>query len=225
MVAKCRHRVDGVDNIAGKVARMRGGEAHAPDAGNLSNGSEQFGEAPLPFRVAVGIHILPEQLDLGVAGIGHALRFGQHRRRGAAAFLAARVRHHAVGAELVAALDDGDVSAMRIGASGELGLECLLRLAVVEPGNVLSSLLQLHQHLRQLVIGGRAGNDRHVGRALEDPFAFLLGDAAEHGETFALLVQRLVFVETIEDLLLGLIADRAGVVQNEVGRFFRSTLV
>ena len=44
----------------------------------------------------------------------------------------------------------------------------------------------LHQHLRQIAIGGRSGDERDVGRALEDLFALLLGDAAEHGELLAL---------------------------------------
>ncbi len=109
---------------------------------------------------------------------------------------------------------------MRIRARSELGLERLLGLAIVEAGNVLASLLQLHQHLRKLVIRRGTGNDRHIRRALEDAFALLLGDAAEHGEALALLVERLVVVQAVEDLLLGLVADGTGVVQDEVGGFF-----
>src|SRR5208282_5373865 len=135
--------------------------------------------------------------------IGHALRFSQHGGRRPAALLAACVRNDAVSAELVATLDDGDVSAMRIRASGELGLESLLGLTIVESRDVLASLLELREHLRELAIRRRPGNDRHIRRALEDPFAFLLGNAAKHGEALALFVQRLVVVEAVEDLLLG----------------------
>ena len=81
------------------------------------------------------------------------MRLVQHGGRGPAALFAARVRNHAVGAELVAALDDGDVSAMRIGARGKLRLEGLVGLAVVEPGNALLPSLQPRQHLRQIAIG------------------------------------------------------------------------
>ncbi len=124
--------VDGLDDVAGEVARVAGGEAHAPDAGHLANGSQQLGEAQLPFRVAIAVHVLAQQLNLGVAQVGDAPRLGEHRGRTAAALLAARVRDDAVGAELVAAFDDGDVAAVGILARGELGLEGLVGLAVVE---------------------------------------------------------------------------------------------
>ena len=188
---------------------------------NLANRSQQFREAPLPFRVAVRIYILAEQLNLGVARIRHAPRLGQHRRRRPAALFAARVRNHAVRAELVAAFDDRDVAAMRIRPRRELRLECLLGLAVVESGNALGSLLQLHQHLRQPVIRGRSRNDRYIRSALKDALALLLRDTAQHREALALLVQRLVVVEPVENLLLRLVANRAGVVEDQVGRLFR----
>jgi len=110
MVAECRHSVDGVNNVARKVAGMAGHEANAPDAWYLAHGCQQFREAALPFRVAVAVHILAQKLDLGVSKIGDAPRLHQHRRRRPAALHATRVRYHAVGTELIAALDDGDVS-------------------------------------------------------------------------------------------------------------------
>ena len=42
------------------------------------------------------------------------------------------------------------------------------------------------EHLGQLAVGGRTGDERDVGGALEDLLAFLLGDAAEDGELLAL---------------------------------------
>ena len=47
--------------------------------------------------------------------------------------------------------------------------------------------------------------------------ALLLRDAADDGELLALLLQPLVVVQPVEDLLLGLIADGAGVVEDQVG--------
>ena len=58
---------------------------------------------------------------------------------------------------------------------------------------------------------------RDIRRALEDLFAFLLGHAAQHAKLLALLLQFLVVVQAIEDLLLGLIADGAGVVEDQPG--------
>ncbi len=109
---------------------------------------------------------------------------------------------------------------MRIGAGGELGLEGLVGLAIVEPGDAVGARLDLHQHRRQVAVRSRAGDQRDVGRALEDLFALLLGDAAEHGEALPFLVQLLEIVQAMEDLLLGLVADRAGVVDDEVGILF-----
>ena len=139
--------------------------------------------------------------------------------RSAAALLAARVRNDAVGAELVAAFDDGDVSAMRIAARGELGLESLIGLAVVETGDAGCSCFDLHQHLWQIAVRCRAGDQRDIGRALENLLAFLLGHAAQHGKLLALLLQLLDVIQTVEDFLLGLIANRAGVIEDEVGIF------
>ncbi len=53
---------------------MAGGKADAANARDLADGSEQFGEAQLPFRVAIAVYVLAEQLNLGVALIGDAAR-------------------------------------------------------------------------------------------------------------------------------------------------------
>ena len=53
--------------------------------------------------------------------------------------------------------------------------------------------------------------------ALENLFAFLLGHAAEHAKLLALGQQLLVVGETMKDFLLRLVADGAGVVENQVG--------
>jgi len=62
-----------------------------------------------------------------------------------------------------------------------------------------------------------------VGRSFEDLLAFLLGYAAEHGKGFALVVA-LELLEAVEDFLLGLIADGASVVENQIGGFRRFNL-
>ena len=102
MVAEGGNGVDGLDDIAGEVARVAGHKTHPADARRLAHGGQQLREAPLPFRVAVAVHILAQELNLGIALLGNPPRLGQHRSRLAAAFFAPGVRHHAVGAELVA---------------------------------------------------------------------------------------------------------------------------
>ncbi len=144
-------------------------------------------------------------------------RFGQDGIGRPAALLAARVRDHAVGAEFVAAFNDGDVAAITIAASGKFRLEGIIGLPVVETGDTLLARFELRQHFRQLAIGSRPRDQRNIRGALEDFFAFLLGHAAQHGKALPFFVQRLVIVQAIEDLLLGLVADRAGVVQDQRG--------
>jgi hypothetical protein len=79
----------------------------------------------------------------------------------------------------------------------------------------------LHQHLRQIAIRRRSADQRHIRSALENLFAFLLGDAAQDAETFALLLVFLVIGEAVEDFLLGLVADGAGVIEHQSGFFDR----
>src|SRR5271170_1432202 len=105
---------------------------------------------------------------------------------------------------------------MRVAARGEFGFEGLFGLAVVEAGDALLALFQADEHLGQLAIGGGAGDERNIGGALEDALAFLLRDAAEDAEAFTLRGELLVIVEAIEDLLLCLVANGAGVVKDEV---------
>src|SRR5438105_9724697 len=98
----------------------------------------------------------------------------------------------------IASFDDGDVAAMRIGASRELGLEALVGLAVVEPGHTVVPCLDLHQHLRQIAVRSRSSDQRHVWRALENLVAFLLRHAAEHTKLLALRLKFLVVGEPVE---------------------------
>ena len=60
-------------------------------------------------------------------------------------------------------------------------------------------------------------------RPLEDLFALLLRHAPEHAKDLV-LARALEILEAVEHLLLGFIADAAGVVQHESGVFRRSDL-
>ena len=50
VIAERRDGVDGVDNVASEIARVRSGETHALDAGDFAYGGQQFREcfASLP---------------------------------------------------------------------------------------------------------------------------------------------------------------------------------
>ena len=71
------------------------------------------------------------------------------------------------------------------------------------------------EHLGQVAVAGAAGDDRDVRRLLEDLVAFLLGHAADDGEALAFALQLFVLVQAMEDLLLGFVADGAGVVEDQ----------
>ena len=173
---------------------------------------------PAARGIAIAVDVLAEQLDLGVAGIGEASGFFHHAGAGAAALRPAGERHHAIGAALVAAFDDRDVGAMRIVAARERRVEGFVGIEA-EAGDALVAGFELHQHFGQFRVARRTRHQAHMRRALEDFLAFLLGHAADDGEDLSLPGLALEMLQAVEDLLLGFIADAAGVVENVVRRF------
>jgi hypothetical protein len=108
------------------VARVGGGVAQPLDAGMTASASSS---AARPEALAVpGVDVLAEQRDLARALARHAPRLGEDGGGGAAVLGAARVGHHAEGAELVAALLDGEEArnALRRGGLGQV-VEFFLR--------------------------------------------------------------------------------------------------
>ena len=79
VVAERGHRIDGVDDVLGEVARVRGGEADALDAVDLADCAEELGESALAAWVVVAVDVLAEELDFGKAELCDFLRFGKHR--------------------------------------------------------------------------------------------------------------------------------------------------
>ena len=217
MIAEGRHGVDYVNDILAEVTRMRGGKAHPLHARNLSHSGQQFGERLLPCRILIRIYVLAQQLDFAVAQVGHLTSFRQDRIGGAAPLFAAGVGHDAVRAKFVAAFNDGDVPAMRVGTGSELGFKALVGLAIVEAGDVAVPGLDLYQHLRKITVRRRAAHHGDVRSAVEDLFPFLLGDAPENAEDLSLLLIFLVVREPVKDLLLGFVTNRAGIVEDQVG--------
>src|ERR1035437_8710584 len=224
MVAKRGIGVDDFDNVLRKVPRMAGSKSHTADAPDLAHRSQQLGEAPLPFRIPVAVHVLAQQLDLGVALVRYPPSLLKNGRRAAAALFAPGIWHNAVGAELVASFNDGDVAAIRVLPGSELGLEGLVSLAVVQAGDARLARFQASQHLRQFAVGCRPRHQRDIRRPLEDLLALLLSHTPENAEAFPGLVQFLIVVEAVEDLLFRLVADGAGVVKDQAGVFFTFNL-
>ena len=117
-----------------KITRMGSGKAHAPHAGHLRHARQQLRKAPARRRrVPPGIHDLAQNLDLRVTGVHQAAALGDNLRARAAALRPPRHGHHAEGAALVAAFDDGQISAEAVVAAGELGLKTILGVEVQVP--------------------------------------------------------------------------------------------
>ena len=161
----------GCDQVVVHVARMAGGVADALDAIDCRQGLDQAGQpAPFVALAVIGIDVLAEQRDLADAGVRLAARFGKDRRQRPGDLRAARIGHHAEGAELVAAFLDGEKGGRPgLAQAGRRGGRQMIEL-------VLERKLGLHdgaiagitQDLGQAVIGLRP--DHHVddGRPADD---------------------------------------------------------
>src|SRR6185436_9006554 len=137
-------------------------------------------------------------------------RLGEHGVERARDLAAARGRHDAERAVLVAALDDRDPRLRRRAAvDGEDVVVAVLGKINREPRSVL-------EHLIEMADVARAHHEVDPGRALEDALPFLLRDAAADADLqLALALHLAQPAEAREDLLLGLVADRTGVEQDE----------
>jgi hypothetical protein len=94
---------------------MRTGKADTLHARHLVHLLQQARE--VAFRIVgrlVVVHDLPEELDLAMALVGRLADLGENLRRRPHPLVAPGVRHHAEGAELVAAFDDVDVGLHRV---------------------------------------------------------------------------------------------------------------
>ena len=224
IVGQLRHVAVGLHQRVGELQRVRGGEADAVDAVDLGDGADQQAEISqligAVHRPAVGVDVLAQQVDLAHALSGQAHHFHQHVLERAADLGTTGVGHHAEAAVLAAAFHDRDKRARALGARLGQAVELLdLREADVHLRPVL--LAAGADQLRQPVQGLRAEHQVHVRRALDDRLAFLRRHAAADADQhrLAVLLQRLPAAQLAEDLLLRLLADRAGVDQHNI-RFF-----
>ena len=142
------------------MSRVRAGEADPLDARHLVHLLEQAREVAgrVVWRLVV-IDDLAEELDLAVSAGGRVADFGEDFGGRTHALVPAGVRHHAEGAELVAALDDVDVGLDGVRAAGNAERErhVLMGVDVDLRTDVLVERAR-HQH-RQLLDLLRADDD------------------------------------------------------------------
>ena len=213
------------------VAGMAGGIAQPRDAGNFRQPLQQFPERPgaaVRSLAVIGVDVLADQRDLAHAIVGEPLHVVDDLCDRPRDFRAARVRHHAEGAELVAAFLHGDERGnaaradrgrLRRRQESELVLDRKFRLQRA------AVAFRLRQQLRQMMIALRADHDVDDGRAADDLLALGLRDAAGDRDVHLPPVARGLVLHHPQpaefgiDLFRGLLADVTGVEDDEVGVF------
>ena len=199
---------------------MRGREADAADAVDLGHGVDEqaeIGDAAVVHRSAIGIDVLAEQVDLAHALFGELGDLGQHVVERSADFLATRVRNHAEAAVLRAAFHDRDERRGTLGTRFGQAVE-LLDFGKADVDLRLAALPARLDHPGQPVQGLRSEHEVDERRAPDDRIALLAGHAAADADDHRglVLLELLPAAELAEHLLLGLLADRAGIDQDDV---------
>ncbi len=219
-----------VDEPRRELARVRGGEADALDAGDLGQVLEKDREVR-PFHAcsrsvsavhapAIGVHVLAEEGDLLHALQAQVGDLGQHVVEAPRDLLAARIRHDAEAAVLAAAFHDGDECRRTLDPRRRQAIELLdlgKRHVDLRPAGAPALGEQLGQAMERLW----SEHEVDVGRAGDDRAAFLARDAAADADHEAgpRALEVLHPSEIGEHLLLRLLAHRAGVEEDEVGVF------
>ena len=221
VLAQLRLGGDGINELMAGVLGVAGHKADVIIAGHGAQQVEKVGEIDLLFQtLAIAVHVLTQQGDLLIARFHKTAELRKDIAGLAALLAAADVGHDAVGAEVIAAVHDGQPCA---------------ELALAPDGNVLHddrTLCGVQQHplmllqflgdqLRQGVDAVHAEHQIHIGVALAQLFhnVFLVGHAAaqsddEAGLFFLKALQR---AHVAEHPLLGVLTHGAGVEQNQVG--------
>ena len=217
----------GGDQVLAHVVGVAGGVADAVQPRHLGQRIGEARQRPrLPVRTVavIGVDVLAQQGDLAHAAPGQRPRLLQHLEHRPRPFGAARIGHHAEGAELVAALLHGQEGGdARAAALGRQGVELVHRREVgADP--LAAGARRAGQQLRQLVIGLGADDQIHRRLATHDLLALGLGHAAGHGDGHGGarrlrlgLLQLLQLAEFGIDLFGRLFANVAGVQDDEVG--------
>mmetsp|Transcript_48391 Transcript_48391/g.104867 ORF Transcript_48391/g.104867 Transcript_48391/m.104867 type:complete len:210 (+) Transcript_48391:936-1565(+) len=199
---------------------MRSDEAHPVEALHTGHVAEELGERLLRSQVATPrVDVLPEERHLAVSVGDELLDLRSDRLARTALLSAARGGHDAVGASLVAAVDDVDPR-----THGRLALRLRHVLHYVR-GCRRHNLVAVEDALKKVADPVGVLRPHHkvdLGHATQQGFALLLRDASgdDDGEVLAFLFARRVRSEVRVHLLLGVVADRAR-VQHDHLRFLR----
>ncbi len=211
----------GIDQVRVEFERMRGGEANARNAFDLSDVVEQFGEVCcIAFDwAAIGIDVLTEQRHFTNAARRKSANFVEHILDRPAHLKPARIGHHAKAAELATAFHDGDKRRRAAHAGRRQTVELInkRKADINDWSSVLCACLI--DHVRQLVQRLRAEHQVHERRTRVNLGTFLASNAAaDADEEFRVgFLQRPPPANSAKHLFLSLLSNRAGVDNQEVG--------
>jgi hypothetical protein len=210
-----------------EVVGVRGREADASEARHPVDPLEERREIGGRGEVApVGVDGLAEQRDLAAAVGAETADLVEDRLGRVAALAPARGRHHAERAVLLAPLHHGHVGAQTRRAVGPRGDLHQWRLAGLDDRAPLAP--HALDQARHLADGRRAEHEIDDGRPPADLVMVKLRHASHHAHDHVRppRLDLAQFAELREDLVFGLLADRAGVEEDEVGvRFVFGQLV
>ena len=192
---------------------MRRGEANPLDAVNRRDHFEQ--RAEVSVAETVRIDGLPEQHDFFHAARGQLANLAHQVRRWNRALAAARERHHAERAEFVASAHRGHVGAH---AAAVVGRDIGVSLGAIEPDIYGWIEAGAADHLGQSAVAVRPRDHVEERRLLHDRDAIMLRHASEQPD-FHLrprILQARKLAQPMQHLLFGMLANRAGVEQDDV---------
>ena len=212
------------------VARVGGGVAQPLKPLNLRERLEKRREisgASCGIRAMIGVDVLPEQHDLADARLDHLPGFGNDGGQRARGLCSARERHDAERAELVAAFLHGEEGCrparhqpLATGRGQVSEFVFLGKLGVDRPALPGARLCD---EIRQAMVALRANDDINAALPADDLLAFRLRDTAGDGDQRFLALgcaDALGHTQAAKlgiDLLGGLLADMAGVEDDEIG--------
>mmetsp|Transcript_114579 Transcript_114579/g.319063 ORF Transcript_114579/g.319063 Transcript_114579/m.319063 type:complete len:353 (-) Transcript_114579:479-1537(-) len=202
------------DQVVRDVPRMRREETDALDAVHVADVSKQVCEGAPRLEVpAPGVDVLPQERYLPEALGRQLLDLAPHGLHGPRLLTAARGRHHAIGAPLVAAVDH-----VNPGRDPRLAVRHrqVLHDARFCGRADLATCQRLVQHIREPVGVLRPHHGVDLRHLAQECLALLLRHAAaDHdGHVVPPPLPLYVRVEPRVDLLFGFVTDRAS-VQND----------
>ena len=198
------------------VLGVRRGETHAQQGRDGGHAAHQTGKVHL--AEAVGVDILAQQCHLAVAVPEQCPDLRENGFGIAAAFAAAGIGHHAVGAEVVAAAHDGDEGAHAVAVEphgSDLGIGLLGREQDID---ALAARFGFAHKPGQVAVGVRPGHDIDAVRSFDQLLLQALGHTADDAHDQSGVGPAVAFHlgQTAPDALFGIVADRTGVDQDNV---------